>query len=98
MTSHRRLILTGVLIAILIAAASAFIASGSPDGLERVAEEHGFIDRAQGAPYAVLPDYTVPGLGHGAASTIAAGVIGVVVVTGIATGAGALLRRRSSSR
>ena len=98
MTSQRKLILTGILIAILIAASSAFIASGSPDGLERVAEEHGFLDRAAGAPYTALPDYTVPGLGDGAASRIAAGAIGVLVVAGIAIGAGALLRRRSTSR
>ncbi len=94
MTATRRLILGGIVIAILIAASSAFLASSSPDGLERVAEDHGFLDRAQGAPYQVLPDYTVPGLGDGAMSTIAAGAIGVVLVAGVALGAGALLRRR----
>ncbi len=94
MTATRRLILGGIVIAILIAASSAFLASSSPDGLERVAEDHGFLDRAQGAPYQVLPDYTVPGLGDGPMSTIAAGAIGVVLVAGVALGAGALLRRR----
>ena len=82
------------MIAILIAASSAFLASGSPDGLERVAEDHGFLNRAQDAPYQVLPDYTVPGLGDGPMSTIVAGVVGVVLVAGVALGAGSVLRRR----
>lgn len=94
MTATRRLILGGLVIAIVIAAASAFIASGSPDGLERVAQDHGFLDRAQDAPYRVLPDYTVPGLGDGPISTIVAGAVGVVLVAGIALGAGSVLRRR----
>ena len=38
------------------------LASGSPDGLERVAEDSGFIERAQGAPYAIIADYVVPGI------------------------------------
>ena len=94
MTATRRLILGGLVIAIVIAASSAFIASGSPDGLERVAQDHGFLDRAQDAPYRVLPDYTVPGLGDGPISTIVAGAVGVVLVAGIALGAGSVLRRR----
>ncbi|MEI6666214.1 MAG: PDGLE domain-containing protein [Chloroflexota bacterium] len=94
MSTTRRLILGGLLIAIVIAASSAFIASGSPDGLERVAQDHGFLDRAQDAPYRVLPDYTVPGLGDGPISTIVAGAVGVVLVAGIALGAGSVLRRR----
>lgn len=94
MTATRRLILGGLMIAILIAASSAFLASGSPDGLERVAEDHGFLNRAQDAPYQVLPDYTVPGLGDGPMSTIVAGVVGVVLVAGVALGAGSVLRRR----
>ena len=56
------------------------LASGSPDGLERVAEDSGFIERAQGAPYAIIADYVVPGIQNEALATILAGVIGVTVV------------------
>ena len=56
------------------------LASGSPDGLERVAEDSGFIDRAQGAPYAIIADYVVPGIQNEALATILAGIIGVTVV------------------
>lgn len=91
---RRSLLLVGVAIAFCIAAAAAFLASGSPDGLERVAEDLGFLETARDAPYNVLPDYTVPGLGEGPLSTAAAGIIGVVIVTALSVGAGTLLRRR----
>ncbi len=56
------------------------LASRSPDGLERVAEDSGFIERAQGAPYAIIADYVVPGIQNEALATILAGIIGVTVV------------------
>lgn len=93
--ARRSLLIAGIAIALVIAGASAFLASSRPDGLERVAENHGFLEQAQDAPYQVLPDYTVPGLGDGPVSTIAAGVIGVLAVAGLTMGAGALLRRRA---
>jgi len=45
------------------------------------------------APYEVLPDYTVPLLGQSGIGTIAAGMIGVLVVFAVAWGAARLLRR-----
>lgn len=96
MTSTRqRLLVAGIVIALVVASLAAFLASPSPDGLERVAEDHGFIEQAKDAPYNVLPDYTVPGLGEGPLSTVAAGAVGVLLVTGVTLGAGALLRRRN---
>ena len=75
-------ILTGVLITLAVVLLSPF-ASASPDGLERVAEDLGFINIAQSAPYEVIPDYTIPFLGTTPISTIVAGVIGVIVVLAI---------------
>jgi len=69
------------------------LASASPDGLERVATNLGFIDRGENAPYTILPDYTVPFLGETPLSTIAAGVIGAVLVAAVAVGISALVRR-----
>ena len=60
------------------------LASSSPDGLEWVAGERGFLAAAQDAPYEILPDYTVPFLGDGAISTVAAGIIGALLVFAIA--------------
>ena len=39
-----------------------FFASSQPDGLERVAEDNGFLDAAQGPVFNVIPDYLVPGV------------------------------------
>ncbi len=59
------------------------LASSNPDGLERVAENMGFLSQSVDAPYTILPDYTLPFLGEGAFSTILAGTIGALVVAGI---------------
>jgi cobalt/nickel transport system permease protein len=68
------------LIALLVVLISPF-ASGDPDGLERVAEDMGFIGTGQDAPYSIIPDYTIPFLGETALSTIFAGVwLGIIVV------------------
>ena len=86
-------ILTGVLITLAVVLLSPF-ASTSPDGLERVAENLGFINIAQSAPYEVIPDYTIPFLGATPISTIVAGAIGVIVVLAIAFIAGRSLQSK----
>ena len=86
-------ILTGVLITLAVVLLSPF-ASASPDGLERVAENLGFINIAQSAPYEVIPDYTIPFLGATPISTIVAGAIGVIVVLAIAFIAGRSLQSK----
>ena len=72
------------------------LASASPDGLERVAEDIGFLNLGQSAPYQILPDYTLPFLGETALSTILAGVVGALVVLGLAIVIGQVLRRKTS--
>ncbi|HRQ23446.1 MAG TPA: PDGLE domain-containing protein, partial [Anaerolineales bacterium] len=69
----------GGIIALLVVLISPF-ASGDPDGLERVAEDLGFIGTGLDAPYSIIPDYTIPFLGETALSTILAGVVGIIVV------------------
>ena len=71
------------------------LASSDPDGLERVAEDTGFLDRAEDAPYAVMPDYAFPGIENSAVSTIVAGLIGALLLFGVGYGLAWLLRRRS---
>jgi cobalt/nickel transport system permease protein len=84
----------GLAIAGLIVLLLAPLASPDPDGLERVAEDHGFLAQAQDALYALLPDYTVPGLADPGATTIVAGLIGTVLVFLLMWGLGAILARR----
>jgi cobalt/nickel transport system permease protein len=61
------------------------LAVADPDGLERVAEDLGFINTAQAAPFEILPDYTIPILGETPLSTILAGIIGALLVAALVT-------------
>ncbi|MEX2375805.1 MAG: PDGLE domain-containing protein [Dehalococcoidia bacterium] len=88
-----RLLVVGVALAVVVAVSSAWLASGDPDGLERVAEDEGFIETARDPGYEILPDYTVPGI-DGEISTAIAGIIGVALMAGIGLGLGRLLARR----
>jgi cobalt/nickel transport system permease protein len=62
------------------------LASSSPDGLERVAEDQGFIDTAKAPPYEVIADYLFPGVENQGAATILAGIVGTLLVFGIGYG------------
>ena len=86
-------VLGGVLIT-LAAVLISPLASGNPDGLERVAENLGFLGIGQDAPYQILPDYTIPFLGETALSTILAGVVGAVILMGLLILVGRNLQRR----
>lgn len=59
------------------------LASSSPDGLERVAEDKGFINLAQEAPFQIIADYVFPGIQNEALATILAGIIGTLVLFAI---------------
>jgi hypothetical protein len=89
------------LISLLVCLAVACIsplASSSPDGLERVAEDRGFIELGQDAPYQVIADYVFPGIANEALATILAGIVGTLVLFGAAYGLAWLLtlkRRRA---
>lgn len=78
----------------LVALLLAPVASSWPDGLERVAEDHGFVDRAVTLIQAPVPDYVLPGMPGGTA-TAAAGLLGVVVTFGIMWGLAHLTLRAS---
>jgi hypothetical protein len=81
-------------VALLLAVISP-IASAWPDGLERVAQDLGFIEKAQDAPYEIIPDYAFPGIGNESVATVVAGIVGVVVVFLVMWGVAALLRRKA---
>jgi cobalt/nickel transport system permease protein len=70
------------------------LASPHPDGLERVAEDLGFIEEAQDAPYEIIPDYVLPGISNEPVAIIAAGIVGTLIVAGVAF-AVARLRRQA---
>jgi hypothetical protein len=82
----------GVLILALFLALLSPLASSSPDGLERVAEDKRFMETAREAVFEVIPDYVLPGLGNEAGATILAGIIGTLMLFGIGYGLAQLLK------
>ena len=86
--------LIGLLLALGVALLSP-LASPHPDGLERVAEDEGFLDRAEDAPFQIIPDYTFPGIENEALATIVAGLVGTALVFAIGYALAWLLRRRA---
>lgn len=93
---RRPIVIAGLVIAAVVVIAASYLTSGDPDGLERVAGEHGFDDAGQAAPFEVIADYVFPGL-DGPIATIAAGLIGVAVVFGLVWLAGRMLARRRTA-
>jgi hypothetical protein len=87
----------GALIFALFVALLSPLASSSPDGLERVAEDKGFIETARGALFKLIPDYVLPGIGSEAAATILAGIIGTLILFGIGYGLARLLKAKSEA-
>ncbi|MGW1254759.1 energy-coupling factor ABC transporter permease [Streptomyces sp. NPDC002513] len=95
---HRRLWITGLVTSLALAGVVSFYASASPDGLEKVAADHGIDRKAERHASADSPlaDYSVKDVGDARLSGGLAGVIGVggTVVAGSAV-FWAVRRRRS---
>lgn len=74
-------VIIGLLLALLVAAVLSPFASTSPDGLERVAEDKGFIDRGEGKEVikSPIPDYEVPSIANKTFAGISAGIIGTIL-------------------
>lgn len=87
---------TGLAIALAVVLLAP-LASRAPDGLERVAEDKGFQEKAQDASVNIIADYLFPGIENEAIATVLAGVVGVLVVFVLVTGVGLLLKRRDRS-
>lgn len=85
----------GLVIAVALAVLSP-LASAHPDGLEWVAEQHGFIEAAREAPYQLIPDYVFPGISNEAVATIVAGIVGSLIVFAV-TYLVAIARRKRES-
>jgi hypothetical protein len=84
------LLVVGIGIALLITFFSP-LASSEPDGLEKVAENHGFITQAEDAPYEIIADYVFPWIDNEDLATILAGMTGVLIVAAVALAAAFLL-------
>jgi PDGLE domain len=84
-------------IAIGLATAASPFASAAPDGLERVADDHAFLDQGRLAKVqedAPVPDYAFPGIDDPRLATGVAGFAGTLGVFALGFGVAALSRRR----
>jgi cobalt/nickel transport protein len=92
----RRDIIIGVVLTLLLAGIISMFASPWPDGLEKVAENHGFLEKGEGEPAikSPVPDYEWPGLKNEKLATSIAGIAGTLVVFGLGYGLAILLKRK----
>ena len=89
-------IIGGVIVCLLIAVLSPFLASSNPDGLEKSAENLAVPDNGLGyePPF---PDYTVGALGDSPLAEIAALAIGILIALGLGYAVATILKRRNSN-
>ena len=82
--SNKKFYLVFLLVTIGLAGIVSFYASSSPDGLEKVAEDVGFIETAKdhSLDNSALADYGVAGIENERLSVGLAGIIGVIA-TGV---------------
>jgi len=86
-------VFVGVIVSLLAVLLSP-LASTSPDGLNRVAQDMGFLQLGHSVPFKILANYTLPFMGKTPVSTIVSGAIGVLVLLGLMIVLGNILRRK----
>jgi cobalt/nickel transport protein len=96
---NKKDILFGLFAALLLAILISPFASSFPDGLERVAEDKGFLEKGEIQPAMVspVPDYAWPGIKNEKLATSAAGIMGTLIVFGAAYGFAALIKRKENA-
>jgi cobalt/nickel transport protein len=99
MNKQIKFLIAGFVVSLFLAGVVSNYASSNPDGLEKVAEDIGFLDSAKDHTYAdgPLADYGVKGIENERLSTGAAGIIGVIATAGVSTGLFLVLRRKSGA-
>ena len=56
------------------------LASSAPDGLERVAEDKGFIEMGRSSPFSIMAGYVFPGVESEVLATILASWLGIILI------------------
>jgi cobalt/nickel transport protein len=93
---RKKEIFLGLCAALLLAFFFSPFASEQPDGLERAAEDKGFLEKGEVAPALTfpLPDYAWPRLENARLGTSLAGAAGTLIVFASGYGIAALLRKK----
>jgi len=97
---RKTFLVTGLLLALLIAGVASFYASSHPDGLEYVAGKTGFLDSADDSPAADGPfaGYATKGVEDARLGGGLACVTGALLVLVLGVGLFWALRRRTTER
>ncbi len=94
----RFVVVTGLLVSLLLAGVVSYYAASTPDGLDRVAQDQGFVAAGeQHNDVTPLADYETSGVEHDRISGGFAGVVGCVVVLALVGGLTRVLRSRAGS-
>ncbi|MCL2688014.1 MAG: PDGLE domain-containing protein [Methanobrevibacter sp.] len=96
------MLIVGLIIAILIAAVSAFIASTDPDGLEKTMEDilpEEILHEIEESHLieSPMPDYEIEAFGEGPIGTLISFLVGTIIVFILALGLGYLLKRKNKN-
>ena len=89
----RRFIIIMIAVSLVIAGIVSWFASSHPDGLERVAEDKGFIEKAEESSFELFPDYSIPGVGKFWSNGLA-GIIGTLATFGLMIMLGRIIARK----
>ena len=89
-------IILGLIIAVFLAVLISPFASQWPDGLEKVAEDKGFLRKGEtgGVVKSPIPDYAWPGIKNKRLATGVAGAAGTLIVFGLGYGLAVLIKKR----
>jgi len=99
-SNFRLFLISGLLVAIGLAMLVSGFASSAPDGLNKVAEDHGFAANAKEHLFenGPLAGYAVKGVNGDRLSTALSGLIGVLITFGVGLGLFTVLRAMRSDR
>jgi hypothetical protein len=95
--SRRLFLALALAVAVALAFAASPYASSSPDGLERVATDKGFVERGRlhrSQEHSPIPGYAFPGIHDARLATGIAGFVGTLGVFAVGFGTASALRRR----
>ncbi|MEE8600430.1 energy-coupling factor ABC transporter permease [Euzebya tangerina] len=92
-------IIAGVLVSVLFATVVSQFAVDNPDGLERVAEDEGFIEAGEdhALDSFIFSDYATAGVGNETLSLALAGLVGVIVTGAVGLGLAIAVRDRRAA-
>ena len=91
----RNSVIFGLVIALICAGLISLFASSFPDGLEKVAEDLGFLEKGEGEPIlkSPIPDYALPGIKNEKLATSVAGIVGTLLVFVVGYGTAEIIRQ-----